>query len=265
MMLMVDMGNSALKWATLNQNQLSPQQRILYKKDGLDSILTQVWLTLEVPWQGIFVSNVAGLLNANILSDWTERHWGLEVTFVKTSSNQCGVKNGYTNPEQLGVDRWLALIGAHCLATGKLCVIDCGTAITVDVLSIDGQHQGGLIIPGMATMYHALANNTYALEQPELLNNNWDEVINSVQQTFPQDRENLSLAHKTNAGIRLGALYAAVGLIEYVMHTLNKQENSTTTLLTGGSVPLLKPFLQKSYQYVPDLVLQGLKNIVNQT
>jgi type III pantothenate kinase len=264
MMLMVDMGNSSLKWATLNQNRLNPQQSKLYEKNSLDDVLLQAWLTLEVPWQGIWVSNVAGLSKADILTHWVKKHWGLEATFVKTSSNECGVKNGYDNPAQLGIDRWLALIGARHLVKGKLCVVDCGTAITVDVLSADGQHQGGLIIPGLVAMYRALLSDTYAVGYSDkTLPNVWDRVANTVQQSLFKEKP--FLAHDTNSGITLGALSAAVGLIEYVMNTLEKPKDSFTTLLTGGSVPILRPFLQMPYQHVPDLVLQGLKIIVNQS
>jgi len=247
---MVDMGNSSIKWATQTQKWLSPQQSKLYQNDSLDNILTQIWRTIDVPSGGVWISNVAGPQKAVDLTRWVKKHWGLEPTFLKTSRQTCGIKNGYDNPQQLGIDRWLALIGAHHLQKGMLCVVDCGTAITVDILSANGHHQGGLIIPGITAMNRALLTDTYALS--------------AVTKSLVKSDEKHFLARNTHTGIEKGTLYTVIGLLKYVTNTLKKSGNSPALLLTGGGVPVLEPLLQSPYQYVPDLVLQGLKIIVNQ-
>ena len=272
------MGNSALKWAILDQDRLSSQQRIPYQTHLMAHQLTQAWRTLDVPLTGVWVSNVAGDQKAETLTDWVNNHWGFKPTFVKTSHSECGVKNGYQNPEQLGVDRWLALIGAHQIEKSRLCVVDCGTAITLDVLSADGHHQGGLIMPGVTTMQYALKSNTYALAHTEMcVPDKERQALTNIEGLVPQfsgqrcfnktlhpHPEKSFLAHDTHTGITLGTLYAVIGLLEYVIKTLEYQENKIILILTGGSVPLLKPFLQKPLMHIPDLVLQGLKAIVNQ-
>jgi len=247
MKLLIDMGNSAIKWASLKQKRLSAQQAIPYQSDSLDNLLTQAWLKLDVPSQGIWVSNVAGAQKAEILSHWMKTHWELNPTFIKTSRYECGIKNAYDNPKQLGVDRWLALIGAHHLEKGPVCVVDCGTAITLDVLN--GHHQGGIIMPGVTTMHNALLSNTQI----------------QVNQTL-QDRDKQAfLAQDTQTGISLGILYAVIGLLEYVIGHFEKQGYSLKLILTGGSVPALEPLLNRTYRYVPDLVLQGIKAVVSTT
>ena len=248
---MVDMGNSSIKWATWEQNRLSVQQRIPYQTKNFEKTLTQAWLMLNAPSQGVWISNVAGLDKAKIITHWVTTHWGFKPTFIKTSASKCGVKNGYKNPEQLGVDRWLALIGAYHLEKGRLCVVDCGTAITVDLLLANGHHQGGLIIPGTTTMHRALLNDTYALAQ--------------FNKTLLQHGKKTFLAHETHTGITLGTLYAVVGFLEYVLNVLEQQGSPLKLILTGGSVPALESFLQRPYQYISDLVLQGLVTIVNQS
>ncbi len=245
MMLLVDMGNSAIKWATFEQKRLSPQQRMLYQSNNLKNLMTQAWLKLNV--QEIWVSNVAGPQKAEILTHWVKTHWGLQPTFVKTACYDCGVKNGYDNPKQLGVDRWLALIGARQLEKGGLCVVDCGTAITLDVLFANGHHQGGLIMPGVTSMQNALYCSTYALAP------------------HPQCNKQQFLACDTQTGITKGTLYAVTGLVEYVINTLEKQGYLLKLILTGGSVPTFAPLLQRSYRHVPDIVLQGLVAKVTQT
>lgn len=281
MRLMVDMGNSALKWAMLDQSRLSSQQRIPYQANNLEKILTKAWRTLDMPFQGVWVSNVAGPQKAETLTHWTETHWGLKPTFIKTSHYQCGVKNGYENPEQLGVDRWLALIGAHLIEKNMLCVVDCGTAITLDVLSANGHHQGGLIMPGVTTMQNALKSDTYALayNHPETFFP--DKAVQSLpnlekqaqnfsgqrcpNKTFQQHHEKSFLAYDTHTGITLGTSFAVIGLLEYVIKTLEKQGNQIRLILTGGSVPSLESFWPLPYQHIPDLVLQGLKAVVEQS
>jgi type III pantothenate kinase len=244
MKLLVDMGNSSIKWASLEGEELSEQQWIPYNNDSL----TQAWLKLLVPTQ-IVISNVASVEKVELIKNWIKLHWRLQANFIKSTHYQCGVKNAYDNPEQLGVDRWLALLAAHKLEKGTVCVVDCGTAITLDVLSANGNHQGGLIMPGLTTMHNALLSNTDLLTY---LNKN----TYSPQQGF--------LAQNTHNGISLGSLYAVIGLLEYVKNTFAKQGNPLKLILTGGSVPALKPFLQKPYFYIPDLVLQGLQTIVNE-
>jgi type III pantothenate kinase len=251
MMLMVDMGNSALKWATFDQGLLNPQQRISYQDDNvLDDLLIGAWLRLSVP-QSIWISNVAGPIKAKQVTDWVNRHWGLQPTFIKTSSYECGVQNGYKNPQQLGVDRWLALIGAHQLEKGRLCVVDCGTAVTLDVLSANGHHLGGLIMPGITTMRHQLLDSTYALTH--------------LNKTNLSNHEKLLLADNTQTGIMKGTSYAVIGLLEYVISTLDSPGDSLKLILTGGSTPVLESLLQRPSRSVPDLVLLGLVAVVNQS
>jgi len=258
MMLMIDMGNSAIKWASLRQDVLSSQQRIVYD-DHLDATLTQAWLGLEKPSQGVWVSNVAGPQKAEILVQWVKKNWGLLPSFVETSHSECGIKNGYDNPKQLGIDRWLALIGAHNLFLAGashlentlICVVDCGTAVTLDVLADNGQHQGGVIMPGVNTLHQSLLSHTHALAY--------------LDQALPLCSDKSFLAHDTHTGITLGSLYAVIGLLEYVINTLEKPGNELVLILTGFDAPLLFSLLQRPYQYFPDLVLQGLQVVVNQS
>jgi type III pantothenate kinase len=245
MRLLVDMGNSSIKWASLEKEQLSSQQRLSYDRESL----TQAWLELPVPTQ-IFISNVAGAEKAAFIKDWIKTHWGLQANFLKSTGYQCGVKNAYDNPEQLGVDRWLALLATHRLETGAICIVDCGTAITLDVLSANGNHQGGLIMPGLTTMHNALLSNT--------------DLSAYLKRAGNVHQKPGFLAHDTHNGISLGSLYAIIGLLEYVKNRYKTQGNPLKLILTGGSVPALKPLLQKPYRYIPDLVLQGLQTIVNQ-
>jgi type III pantothenate kinase len=83
-----------------------------------------------------------------------------QVDFVAASAAQSGVRNAYPQPHLLGADRWVAAIGAYHLARGACCVVDIGTAATIDAITADGQHLGGFIVPGPALMMSSLHAGT---------------------------------------------------------------------------------------------------------
>lgn len=251
MMLLIDVGNSRIKWATLPENgALSTQQSTSYDLQRLEQLFAKAWLMLEIPWRGVYIANVANPDLSEALAQWVRNSWGIEAIFIETTPQACGIINGYEKPQQLGVDRWLSLIGAKQLVEkGVICVVDCGTAITLDVLSARGKHLGGLIMPGIQAMRQSLFQNTHALET-------------LVKETNPNEVK--LLAKNSHVGINSGTICAAVGMLEYVMHRLEEHSDNINLILTGGAAPTLLPFIQKNYQYVPDLVLQGMVVLVNQ-
>jgi type III pantothenate kinase len=172
----------------------------------------------------------------------------LTPTLVETSEHECGVTNGYNNPKQLGIDRWLALIAAHDLAKGNLCVIDCGTAVTLDVLSETGHHLGGLIMPGTTMMYNALLKDTYALAPLSTIH-------------YPLSTIHI-LAYDTQSGIVLGTLYAVIGWVEYIFNRFKQEGKELTLILTGGNSVEIIRLLSSPCLHIPDLVLQGLAVMV---
>lgn len=242
MNLMIDIGNSCFKWAFCQQDVLMPQQRLSYHHSNLDDLLTQAWATVTPP-ESIWVANVAGVQIDEQLTQWIQKSWQLTPVFVRTPPQSQGVTNGYHQAEQLGVDRWLALLAAYQMEKRRLCVVDCGTAVTLDVVSATGQHQGGLIIPGVTLMQHALCQHTQALSSAI------EGTVHAHQQILAQD---------TQTGIVLGTLNAVIGLLEQVLRSLARVDEPISLLLTGGSVPGLLPLLNRPYQYIPDLVLRGL-------
>ena len=119
-------------------------------------------------WEGqaqpdrIVASNVAGPDVANQMEEICKR-WAMEIQWAAAEQSQCGVRNSYENPVQLGSDRWAALIAARSIAPKGCVVVNAGTAMTVDALSAEGVFLGGLIVPGLATMRRALAESTAAV------------------------------------------------------------------------------------------------------
>ena len=238
--LLIDIGNSRVKWAWAKQGRIEPGQAFATRASQEE--FPRHWADAPPPAQ-VLVSNVAGAAVEAELKAYTEQHWHLAPQLVRSTALACGVRNGYTCPEKLGVDRWVALIGAHHAAPGPCCVADCGTAITFDAIDADGIHQGGLIAPGLTMMREALARGTQGLP-----------LVDSNSQS--------RLGLDTAAAIAAGTRLAAAGLIELGLNeTAQRLGSQPRLLLTGGDAPRVATELRIPYELRPDLVLEGLRVI----
>lgn len=239
MTLVVDIGNTRLKWALADGVSLSARGETAYRKEGVWEALDERWRRLSAPPQ-VLACNVAGTAVAEALTTWVARYWRCEVTFVRARAVGWGVTSAYDDAGSLGADRWAALIAAQRKFSPPVCVVDCGTAITIDVLAAGGQHLGGLIIPGLTLMRRSLSKNTDGIR----------EVVSG--------RVSL-LARNTNDGVTAGTLYAAVAVIDRVVTDVEAAlQEAVVCVLSGGDAKLLASLLARGAVCEPDLVLQGL-------
>ena len=156
MKLLVDIGNSRVKWAFSTVGCFLAQGEAL-RDDGtaLGSLLESRHAPDEIR-----ISNVAGPeVGAGIAASLHE-HFRIAPLFASSAATGGGVRNGYIIPGQLGVDRWLAVCAAFARYGAAVCVVDAGTATTIDLVTASGQHQGGLILPGLELMQSALLRRT---------------------------------------------------------------------------------------------------------
>jgi type III pantothenate kinase len=232
--LLLDLGNSRLKWARAENNQLEIGKTLLHSEITPQS-LCELWQHLQP--QKIAISSVGKAELLTIITTVARELWGdISIHFAGSQTDAFGVKNAYLQPEKLGVDRWLALIAVRQKTILPICVIDCGTAITIDVLNEKGEHQGGLICAGLMLMKMALAVNTADLP-----------LTNAPHK--------IGLAIETKAAIYNGTLFAACGLIEKTMQQLPA---NTQLFLTGGDAVTIAKQLAQPFIIEPNLVLQGL-------
>ena len=98
-----------------------------------------------------------------MILEWVSINWACETIFAKVESSAAELRNGYEQPQQMGVDRWVAMLAAWERHHAAACIVDCGTAITLDVVSESGHHLGGVIAPGISLMHEALASRTAQL------------------------------------------------------------------------------------------------------
>lgn len=242
MKLLIDAGNSHIKWASLEGNALSPMETGTLDVDA-DRILPATIFGLSRP-ELVVVSNVAGHRVAQAIRDEAKRHYDIDARFAVAEKQAFGVRNAYAEPAKLGADRWAAMIGAFTELGGPVCVVDAGTAFTVDVVAGDGLHLGGLIAPGLELMVKSLRDRTsdiVALENAQTVN------------------ESGMLADNTADALRNGALNALAGMVERAIaqaEALLDQE--TRVVVTGGDAGRIRAALRRPATYNPALVLQGL-------
>lgn len=243
MRLLLDIGNSSLRWQQVAQQEWLARGAIRMVPLDLYQQLSEQWHALAPPQQ-VWVACVAGDEVRRQVSHWLAEHWQCEVYWPQAQAQAYGVTNAYSDPERLGVDRWLALLAGRARYQQACCVVDCGTAITLDVLDQAGVHQGGLILPGIGLMRQSLQEHTQ---------------INLQQD---QANEIALLARDTSDAVQGGTLYAAVALIDRVLQDVRHALGmDLKALITGGDAEQVVPLLAQAFEHAPDLVLQGLELI----
>lgn len=242
MILLLDMGNTCLKWAFLQDEELIDTGYAPWGDKEFKDIAKAHWLDVQEP-ERVLVSNVAGPARKKSANLWIKRRWKVTPEFIQASAEADGVQNAYHEPKKLGADRWAAMIAARHLIRGPACVIDCGTAITIDVLSTNGKHLGGLIVPGLHVMAHSLVDLASDIHEPA--NHNPDHVA-----LFARDTDN---------AVSGGALYAAVSLIDRaVVDVVAELGPRVSVFITGGDGERIARLLRCKAIVEPNLVLKGL-------
>lgn len=244
MKLLVDIGNTRLKWSEYFDGRRGRNGACVHAGNTWASELLESWKALPEP-DAVWVSSVASMELRIALAGVLDALWGLEAVYVRTEPQAFGVSNAYAQYERLGCDRWVVLVAAHHLYDGDVGIIDCGTAVTVDVLLADGRHQGGLIMPGLEMMRNSLISNT-----------------SGIQADRGPDAEHELLARGTPEAVAAGTLYMLIASIERLTRDL--QRDGMTWLLTGGDAEALQPLLTTETVYEPHLVLKGLAVMAEQ-
>jgi type III pantothenate kinase len=244
MKLLLDLGNSRCKWALLGP-KFQSGGAIEYGADFRAELETAL-RRITRPEQ-VFAVSVAGSQRQEQLCEWLETRWKIPLIQISATKQQCGVKNLYEEPGRLGADRWAALIAAHGRNTGTVCIVDCGTAVTIDALDATGVYRGGVILPGLALQRQALVQGTQQIG------------LSSGQPGH-------CLARTTADGVASGTLYGLVGAIDRIL-----DEQAATlgiepaVLITGGDAAAVRALLRHVSTHVPDLVLEGVARIAEQT
>ncbi len=244
--LLIDVGNTFLKWGLFRPTDTGQahDNRVETGHALLEEITALPAQFAKLPTPGrIVISNVAGTrIRASVirvLETWPDAphpYW------LVPQDEQCGVRNSYRNPAQLGSDRWAALIGArHLLGRRPAMVVVCGTATTIDFLAVDGLFKGGVIMPGVGLMLRSLHEGTAALPD--------------------KTGEFFAYPTQTVDAIASGCQHAQAGAIERLFALESRHDADTVCLISGGAAAAVAPRLTIPFQLQDNLVLEGLYRI----
>lgn len=188
------------------------------------------------PFDRALVSNVVG--DAAVVA---LRPWQGKLFWLTACAERYGVTNRYLRPEQLGSDRWAALIATRAKTSMACLVVSVGTALTADMLDDQGQFLGGIIAPGPQLMRQALLAGTALSASPG---------------------HYTAMPRTTDDAIETGIVQSALGAITRMANLLQAQTGTPPLLLlTGGAAARIAPHLNSAFRLVDNLVLEGLRTV----
>jgi len=238
-MLVVDIGNSRIKWAAVVSRSLKDHGVANYSGESLDALLDDAWRDMPPPASVTYCS-VGASASGDVLERWAQQQWGVDCRRVHAVASGFGVRCAYARPESLGADRWAALVACWHKYARAACIVDCGTAITVDAISERGEHLGGVILPGVVLMRQALTSRAEGI--PAEISKNRDVF-----------------AKRTADAVAAGTVYAAAAAVDRVVAEMAASlPADSARILTGGDMEVLEPFVATAFRREPHLVLHGL-------
>ena len=240
--LLIDIGNSRVKWAVAQDEHLLATAQAVPLAESEQ--LFAAWQAL--PGSPPAHVRMVSVIDRPVVTDikqWVKSQWGVVVERVVASDNK-RIVVAYEQTEQLGADRWLAMIGAQSRGLLPACIIDCGSAITIDAVDLNGRHYGGLILPGLAAQKAGLMQIASALPVPDF------------SQPSPL------LGRNSVDAVLSGHLHGTAAAIEGLVARIRKETDlPLPAVLTGGDAARLSVYFSETPPVLPELVLEGLAAI----
>ena len=240
MNLLLDIGNSRCKYVFLDEGNFSAIQHLLVED------LSEQWLSENcTDIDTLLIASVRISETCHIIKSWCEKN-GVQLKFIESESSRFGLTCAYKQPNTFGVDRWLALLGTLSLYKNKNClVIDAGTATTVDYLDDEGVHQGGLILPGIDTLFNSLLASTDKIEATQHI------------------QGKLSFGKDTSACVNNASWLATSSMISSAIamakQNIKNSEQELVIVLTGGNAQQLHLILPLATLVVEELIFLGME------
>lgn len=233
--LLVDAGSTRFKWALHQGRRISVGGSAPHQGDPA-AIVTEI--PIRMTPSRVLVASVQTESADQRLGDVLRDRFGVGPEFARSGPFCCGVTNAYEVPDRLGVDRWLAMIAAHVRNPAPQVVVDCGTAVTIDLVDGAGRHLGGQIIPGIHSMHRCLTAHTrlqIGLGRPTGL-----------------------LGRDTATCVASGIHHAVAALIDRVAEEAASGGAPAAVIMSGGDAEAVAALVRAPREVRPHLVLEGL-------
>lgn len=240
----MDVGNTGIKWALVprEQGKITAVQAIRHEKRW-QAVLDEIGLSVSgQSVSEIVAASVMGEADNYQLAACVEKQFLLPLHFYQTEKKSQQFINSYHEYARLGVDRWLAILEAWH-RHGAAVVIDCGSALTVDVASSSGEHLGGYIVPGLRMLVNALAAETSRVKV---------ELSREVD---------ITLANSTERAVNNGCVKMCADFINQTLDDIQAEHGACTIYLTGGDAQVMSQFVCEDILIDHTLVLSGLERV----
>ena len=246
--LLLDIGNTRIKWALDSDGRLSDCGETVHRGRPRPAAVDFVAGLAAAP-DHIYAVNVGGAELGELLAKAVEERFGLPLEFVRTTASCGDVSNGYRSIEQLGADRWAALVGAWYRCRRQAVVVDAGTAVTIDLVAAAGDHLGGIIVPGLELMRASLRSDT-------------SDIGGFAANSAGPLPGNQWYGRVTLSAVQRGTLFSLRAVIEQAVDAFAAGGDTPAVVLTGGDAEALLPLLDFPVEHRPWLVLEGLRHLV---
>jgi len=238
---LLDLGNSRCKSAMLADGKITCHEPRPYNRENRLVVIESILHEQTTSPRQVIVCSVLGESFNRELTKWFGNSELDDYYFLDPCTETFGIRLGYADPAQLGADRLATMIAAHEKFGGDKCIVDYGTAVTIDALNASGVHRGGVILPGAASMQRALCADTGI-------------ACRDAEGKFD------IFAANTHDAIHTGCLIATTGGIQQAVDTMQTHCGSLDrTIVTGGHAA--KNFAHLRAREVvqePQLVLDSL-------
>ncbi len=237
MIVLIDIGNTRTKYCIIENNRRSQPKAIVNEALSGEFLTEQFTGATKVLVASVSHSQLTDGIN----------HWcqGNKVIYqrVVSEAKKNKVLTAYEEPSQLGIDRWLALIGAsNILPSRNVLIIDAGTATTFDILAANGKHQGGWILAGIDMLISSVLTNTMQVQAND------------------EEKEQINFGSNTSKNVHNAAWAATVGAVNMAISQSEQQGVSIDDiLLTGGNGHILSSLISQKNLVIEDLVFIGLQ------
>lgn len=249
MIVLVDVGNSRIKWAELEAGAIVRRGSALHR-DAPEAGFSAFAKSLPTVARRIVAANVAGESVAERLKALAAER-GIAIDLVTVARERLGVRCGYDDPSRLGVDRWVGVLAAHARTAGPAGVVSAGTAVTFDLVEASGQHRGGFIWPGPRLFAAALDRYTS------------DIGPTGSGGAVPRGLD--VFARDTDAAVARGAWLALAAAVDRAIAIAARELGvAPRVYVTGGDAQTLRAWLETETEQRADLVLEGLALLAEQ-
>jgi type III pantothenate kinase len=251
--LLIDQGSSRIKWIGAMWSARTENWSLdvtTFGEGDLDDFTTAIDKGVMQPPEEVLLSSVASDERMAALESAIAERFSAKSIRLQSAPQTCGVKNGYRNPDQLGDDRWMAIVGGASHYGLPFVVMDIGTASTLDAVDPDGRHLGGLIFPGPATMSDSLETGT-------------DMEVGVPGRAGRLETTPGEAQAETSAAIYWGIVTAQTGalhqFIDWFRDKLNSEdEKNLKVLITGGAANVILAMSDYQLTHDPLLVFKGM-------